>query len=71
MEEIKYICAVTGIEVQGTSESLPEGWLIPPLAVPQDIEKEPLPRGTVLALSSEDAWKELLRSRLAARAVAL
>ena len=61
---VTYVCGVIGIEVEGTSDSLPEGWLIPPHDVARDIEKDIPPRGTVICLSSEDVWRKLLKKRL-------
>lgn len=58
MGKVTYVCAATGKREEGSPRKLPKGWLIPPRDVSRDIEKEPMPRGTVLALSSESAWKQ-------------
>lgn len=55
---VTYVCAATGKKENGKPTELPEGWMMPPRDVSRDIEKEPLPYGTVLALSSEAAWKK-------------
>jgi hypothetical protein len=57
-KEVTYVCAATGKQETGKPGELPTGWIIPPRDVSRDIDKEPLPHGTVLALSSEQAWKQ-------------
>ena len=65
--KITYVCGVTGTKVEGTADSLPGGWLIPPNDVSRDIQLDAPPRGTVIAISSEEAWKRLLKARLEQR----
>jgi hypothetical protein len=58
MEEVTFVCAVTGKQEKGKPTELPPGWLMPPRDVSRDVPKDPPPRGTVIALSSETAWKQ-------------
>jgi hypothetical protein len=64
MTKVTYICAATSKRVVGTSEALPDGWIVPPHDISQDEALKPLPRYTVIALSSEAAWKKLFEARL-------
>ncbi len=65
--KITYICGVTGIQTVGTSDALPNGWLIPPNDVARDMQLPVPAYGTVIAISSEDMWKRLLKARLEQR----
>lgn len=60
----KFVCGVTGETVE--SDSLPDGWLIPP-DVALDEEREVPPHGTVIAVSSKKALDKLLSARLGRR----
>jgi hypothetical protein len=62
MTKVTYICGATGKRVEGTTESMPEGWIVPPTRIPRD--NKPLPRHTVVAVSGEKAWKRLLEAAM-------
>lgn len=62
--EVTYLCGVTNKKVKGTADKLPEGWMLPPSDVSQDIEKPVPPPHTIIAISSKEAWNKLLKSRL-------
>lgn len=62
--EVKYICVVTGKEVVGAPDVLPEGWMIPPMDVSSEGPYKVLPYRSVLALSSKDAWRKFLKKRI-------
>ena len=64
---VTYVCGVTGMEVSGTTEVLPNGWLIPPHDVSRDVYKDVPTYGTIVALSSDDIWRQLLKRRLERR----
>lgn len=65
--KITYVCGVTKTKVEGTTKSLPAGWLVPPNDISRDIQLDVPPHGTVIAVSSEEAWKRLLKARLEQR----
>ena len=65
--KITYVCGFTGIQVVGTTEALPDGWLVPPNDVSRDIQLAIPAPGTVIAISSEDVWRRLLKARLEQR----
>lgn len=62
--EVIYICAVTGKRVIGTADALPKEWMVPEMDVSVDEHREVLPHGTVIALSSREAWEKFLQKRI-------
>lgn len=65
--KVTYKCAATGIVVEGEEGKLPSGWIIPKSDVSLDIPKEAPKFGTVIAISSEDVWKDFYAKRLKMR----
>ena len=63
MIEVTYVCGFTGTTVV-SSEGLPKGWVVPSSDMSQDIDKPVPERYTVIAFSSEKAYKEMAKARL-------
>lgn len=62
--EVIFVCPVTETVLVKEGSDLPEGWVMPPGHIALDEEKEILPFGVVLALSSKQACDKLLKERL-------
>lgn len=63
--KVIYVDTLSREVAESPKGGLPEGWLLPPLDVSQDAEREIPPRGVVLACSSEESFRERFREKLA------